>query len=111
MEQPSNITKIEKYDLRGTAYLVRGIGKRAIRVIIKPFPFTTQDIDTLELLLLAAKRAVHNGDKTVYVFPDCTDGEEAHIENHSQYYSKQHCFYFNTYLTYYGESDYHRRYG
>lgn len=63
----------------GRKYLVRGFGKRAIKVIVRPFPVC--GIYDEMAAWHAALEASKLGWKTVYVIPDYYDGDTAYIVN------------------------------
>jgi hypothetical protein len=65
-------------------HLVRGIGRRAIRVIVRPF--NGGAVDEFALVLIAAERAATNGWATIVVMPDCIDGDTAYTVNLSQFH-------------------------
>lgn len=58
------------------AYIVRGVSKRAIRVIIFGFNAGHYEVDD-ELFILAAQYAAKNGWKNVVVKPDYIYGDSA----------------------------------
>lgn len=61
------------------AYIVRGVSKRAIRVLI--FGFTSwHEVDD-DLIILAAKYASNNGWKNVAIKPDYIYGDSAYAYN------------------------------
>ena len=61
------------------AYIVRGVSKRAIRVLI--FGFSNwHEVDD-DLIMLAAKYASNNGWKNVVIKPDCIYKDSAYAYN------------------------------
>lgn len=66
-------------------FLVRGVAKRAIKVIVRPFHGLSDYTNDQELALGAAKYAAKKGWKIVVVAPDDYYGEDALMYNWHQF--------------------------
>ncbi len=66
-------------------YVVRGVGKRAIHVVVQPFPAVQVQLSGEELAVKAAVYAARQGWKRCVVAPDMVYGEDAHVFNLHQY--------------------------
>ena len=90
----SNITvTVKKNQLKEIdAFLVRGIGKRAIVVAVRHFPAVVYPISKEEIAIHAAKHAAANGWKKVFVEPDEMCGEYAECFNAQSF--TNHCINF-----------------
>jgi len=65
-----------------SAYMVRGMARRAIRVVVRPFLAAgLVGLDEEKLAILAAARARRNGWKTIVVEPDPIYGDSATTMN------------------------------
>lgn len=69
--------------------LVRGIGPRAVRVIIRPAHGHNGYSDETGLAIDAAKLAVRKGWRKVVVAPDCYEGDTVRGFNLHQYFVDQ----------------------
>lgn len=89
-------------------YLVRGIGKRSVRVIVRPFHSQRNAASTVSdelLAALAARVAAKHGWRKVVVAPDDYLGEDARVFNMDQYLVQNRLFgHQGTFLRYMGES-------
>lgn len=81
------ITQCDKYYKGiGTVYLVQGIGKRAIKVILRPF-FGRGLADEEMVIKRSAAYANKKGWKIIWVEPDQLDGETVRMFNlHQQFH-------------------------
>ena len=68
------------------AYLVHGVTKRAIRVVVRPFPGVRNALSSDDLAVKAAYRAARKGWKTVFVAPDEVYGDDAMLFNTDQFF-------------------------
>lgn len=71
-------------------HIVRGIGKRSIRVVVRPFFGEANSEESL--ITLAAMRAAKMGWKTIVVMPGCINPDGAYTMSWTQYidrYSEQ----------------------
>lgn len=67
------------------SYLVRGVGKRAIHVVVRPFHGIFANTTDEELAVKGAQYAAQKGWKNAIIEPDMVDGECAEIFNVSQH--------------------------
>lgn len=94
-----NIVETGYYKGFGSAYLVRGLGKRAIRVILRPCHSRSGFMSEEYIVGLAAKYAVKKGWKTIWAEPDQLDGDSVVVFNTHQYWYEQNQYgYFGKYL-------------
>lgn len=66
-------------------FLVRGVTRRAIRVLLRPFPGIVQKVTDEALAIQAAQVAAQKGWKTVVVDAGDLDNEVAHVFNLDQH--------------------------
>ncbi len=86
--RPSPTVSQSRNGFRGldAAYLVHGIGRRAIRVVVRPFlALGLGAVDEEKLAVLAAARANRKGWKTIVVMPDPVYGDDAETMNWTRY--------------------------
>ncbi len=67
------------------SYLVRGVGKRAIHVVVRPFHCTRAEASHEEIAVKGAHYAAKKGWKNAIIEPDMIDGECAEIFNVSRH--------------------------
>lgn len=87
--QPTVEASFSYYKGIGDAYIVRGIERRAIRVVFLPFPRSITSLlssgekmqNEIRIITKAAKYASKRGWKTIYVNPDCMDGDSVMVSN------------------------------
>lgn len=82
-------TLIDYWKSVGMAYLVRGVGKRAICVIVRPILHLYGETDASKLLYKAAEYAQAKGWKTVYVEPDHNNPSSILIGNIAMFQSDE----------------------
>lgn len=67
------------------SWLVRGVGRRAIKVIVRPL-YKSNEISTEDAAILAAEYANKKGWRVVFAAPDCMEGTTLRAFNSHQYF-------------------------
>lgn len=70
----------------GHLHLVRGIGKRAINVVLRPTHSSHGYANEIYVIKLAAEYAAKRGWKTIYAEPDQIDCDTVRVFNTHQYF-------------------------
>lgn len=108
---PSHVSiKEAKHGYKGFAdvFIVRGLTKRAIRVILRPHFHRFCEVTQEEWVMRAATVAAAKRWRTVVADPDDMEGDYMYVHNWSHYSgnSRHYRHHLPTYLGYIGESDY-----